>query len=338
MKIFAAHDGLGCGHVRVIQPLRELARHGHEVTLTTHADDSTIENLKNGSKYDVIVGQRFTGYSGMSAWRRARNPLNRLVFEVDDDMFNIEKINSTAHKEFTQVEVQEALKTYSSMADLITVTTETLAQLQRDTLGVTNVAVLPNCVPEYVLDLPRSTGRRPRIGWCGGASHGLDIHEAASSVRRFMGRNPEWDLFIAGTDFRPSFNLRNWDQAIFEKWKQINELEREYYQMLDFEIGIAPVRDTVFGRSKSAIKALEYNARGIPVIASDVKPYQEYIVHGENGFLVKEPHEWGKYLKLLVDNPDLRAEMGEKAKVHASALTLEANWKKWEAAYEGLFR
>jgi len=34
VKILAAHDGLGCGHVRMIQPLRELAKHGHEVTFS----------------------------------------------------------------------------------------------------------------------------------------------------------------------------------------------------------------------------------------------------------------------------------------------------------------
>ena len=338
MKIFASHDDAGCGYVRIIQPLRELAKHGHEVTFAGHFDPETTIALREARKYDVLVGQRFSKHEGMGLWRRARTPSNRLVYEVDDNMFNIEEINTNALRQFGGAVVTDALKTYAQMADLMTVTTETLAQEQRDTLGVVNVAVLPNCVPEYMLEMPRTENRRPRIGWSGGGSHGLDITEASAQVRRFLARNSEWDLHLIGTDYRPTFNARDWNQMTYFPWKQINDDERAYYEMLDFDIGIAPVRDTAFGRSKSAIKALEYNARGIPVIASDVAPYREYVVHGENGFLVKEQHEWGRYLNLLARNPDLRQEMGEKARVHASAYTHEGNWQRWEKAYEGLFK
>lgn len=338
MRILAAHDGLGCGHVRVIQPLRELARHGHEVTFCETSEAETIEYLRDGSRWDVILGQRFAAYEGMRTWRRSRTPRNRLVYEVDDNMFNIDKINWAAHEQFNDPEIQDGIRTYSMMADLVTVTTETLAQVQRG-IGIKNIAVLPNCVPEYVLDMPKViSGRRPRVGWIGGASHGLDIHEAVPGVRRFLAKNPGWDLYLGGTDYRPSFNAANWDQMLHADWRQINKDEHGYYELIDFEIGIAPVQDTVFSRSKSALKALEYNARGIPVIASDVQPYREYVVHGENGFLVKAPHEWMRYVKLLADSPDLRAEMGARGKAAASKLTYEGNWKLWEQAYEGMFR
>src|ERR1700743_3830513 len=97
------------------------------------------------------------------------------------------------------------------MADLLTTTTSTLAEVHR-AQGMQNIAVLPTCVPEYVLDMSRVTSdRRPRIGWVGGASHGLDVHEAIPSVRRFLAKNPDWDLYLGGTDYRPSFNAANWD-------------------------------------------------------------------------------------------------------------------------------
>ena len=338
MRILAAHDNLGCGYVRIVQPLRELAKHGHEVTFTATLDTETIKLLRDGSKFDIIVGQRFAGYEGMRAWRRARTPLNRLVYEVDDDLFNIDKTNWSAYTQFGAWDVQEAIKGYTETCDLMTVTTNTLAQLQRDQLGVQNVAVLPNCIPEYVLELPRTTeGRRPRVGWAGAASHGADVNEAVPSVKQFLKRHDEWDLYLQGTDYRPTFNYKDWDRMLVADWQQINTNERVFYERIDFEIGIVPVRDTTFGRSKSPLKALEYNARGIPVIASNVKPYQEYIVHGENGFIVKERHEWGKYLNLLAANPDLRREMGEKGKVHAAAFTHQNNWQRWEKAYEELF-
>jgi glycosyltransferase involved in cell wall biosynthesis len=322
----------------MIQPLRELAKHGHEVKFVVSQDSEAIKCLRAARNYDVIIGQRFAGYDGMSLWRRARYPSNRLVYETDDDLFTIDMANWAAYDMFSKLDVREAVTGYSLTADLVTVTTEYLAQVQRESVGVKNVAVLPNCVPEYVLDLPREKRDRPRIGWVGGASHGVDIHEAVPGVRRFIAKNPNWDLYLGGTDYRPSFNVKNWDRMLHAEWKQINDDERDYYQLLDFEIGLAPVKDTTFARSKSALKALEYNARGIPVIASDVQPYRGYVVHGENGFLVKQPHEWLKYIKLLADNPDLRAEMGAHGKAAAARLTHEGNWKLWEQAYEGMFR
>lgn len=321
--------------MRITQPLRELAKHGHEVTFSVSRETETIEHMRNAASFDVVVCQRLAGYKGMPMWRRARTPANRLVYETDDDLFNVDPINWSAYEQFRKPDIREAIMGYCQTADLITVTCENLAEVHRELNKST--AVLPNCIPEYVLELPRTENRRPRLGWVGGASHGLDIHEASSSVRRFLARNDKWDLYLGGMDYRPSFNVRNWDQMLFAEWRDIFLAEREYYESIDFEIGLAPLKDTEFARSKSPIKALEYNARGIPVIASDVLPYRDYIVHGENGFLVKDNHEWMKYIRLLADNPDLRKEMGEKGKIHAGELTVENNWQRWEKAYEGLF-
>lgn len=336
MRILASHDGLGCGHVRMIQPLRELAKHGHEVKFVTTRKSESDERLSKAHDYDVVVGQRFAGYDGMSLWRRARTPSNRLVYETDDDLFSIDMANWAAYSQFNKPVVREAIEGYGLTADLVTVTTETLGQVQRD-IGCQNVSVLPNCVPEYVLDLPRTEHKRPRIGWVGGGSHGVDMHEMVKAVRRFINKNDDWDLYLGGTDYRPTFNTANWDQMIHGDWTQINEDERGYYQSIDFDIGLAPVRDTKFSRSKSALKALEYNARGIPVIASDVQPYREYIQHGLNGFLVKSEHEWMKYIRLLAGDPDLREYMGEHGRAFASQHLIENNWDLWEAAYEGMF-
>lgn len=335
MRILALNDGLGCGWVRMIQPLRQMEKHGHEVRFARTQDIECIEGLRNAGDYDVVVGQRFTGYEGMSMWRKARKPHNRLVYETDDDLFSIEMDNFAAYASFNQPVVQEAIEGYLATADLVTVTTETLAQVQRDK-GVENVAVLPNCVPEYVLELPRVKHDKPRVGWVGGASHGADVHECLTPVRRFMKKNPEWELFLGGTDFRPTFALQNLDQMVHAPWRQINDDERAYYEFIDFDIGIVPLRDTKFARSKSALKALEYNARGIPVVASDVQPYSDYIQHGYNGFLCKTEQDWSKYLRLLAEDDDLRLEMGNKGRFEAGKHTIENNWSLWEQAYEGM--
>jgi hypothetical protein len=67
---------------------------------------------------------------------------------------------------------------------------------------------------------------------------------------------------------------------------------------------------TVFASSKSYIKALEYAALGIPVIASDAEPYRDFVVHGVTGFLVRRDHEWLSYLRELASDDGLRQSMG----------------------------
>lgn len=333
MKIFAAHDGTGCGYYRVLLPLEQMAQNGHEVQMATHHDVRVNDYLKGD--FDVFIGQRINSYDGLKLWRRTRKPGNRLVYENDDDVFSVGMDNWMAYSTYQRGDVREAVRSYCTVADLVTVTSEYLADTFRE--HNRNVAVLPNFIPGFVLDLPRDEpDGRLRVGWCGGASHMMDIPEASPSVRRFIRRNPGWDLRTAGQDYRATFKVPA-DRATHAKWIQVNDDRQGFYRQIDFDIGIAPLLDGVFARSKSWIKALEYGARGIPVVASAVGPYNAYIQHGYNGFLVKKEHEWLKYLEVLANDEDLRLEMGRNGKELAAQNTIEGNWQLWEKAYSSLF-
>jgi glycosyltransferase involved in cell wall biosynthesis len=56
------------------------------------------------------------------------------------------------------------------------------------------------------------------------------------------------------------------------------------------------------------------------------------IRHGENGFLVRYEHEWGRYLKQLADDPGLRQRIGMTARGEASGSIMQALHHQWEAA------
>lgn len=335
MRILGIYDGSGCGYYRVTTPLNELAKHGHDVTLTC-LRDSAILPLKDADQYDVIVGERFYDYSELGRWRSARAPSNRLVYESDDDVFSITPENWAAYNVFKKDDVREAVAAFSESADLVTVTTEPLAEVFRELNP--NVAILPNCVPDVAFDAPGPVAeRRLRVGWVGGSSHGRDVHMACPPVRRFIQRAPDWDLYLGGNDYRPTFKVPV-DRVHFEPWHSITEDDAGYYSSFDFDIGICPLLETSFARSKSALKAIEYGARGIPVVTSDATPYRSYIEHGYNGFLAKTEHEWLKYLSLLASDEDLRLKMGNNARAVADLYRISDRWKQWEAAYEGMFK
>ena len=82
--------------------------------------------------------------------------------------------------------------------------------------------------------------------------------------------------------------------------------------MLNFDIGIAPLLDSHFNRSKSNLKWLEVAAIKAPVVASDLVTYGN-IKNGVTGYLARTEDDWYKYLSKLIKNDELRIEMGNNA-------------------------
>lgn len=320
-------------------PLGELAKHdGFEVTFAAagdYAGDQVTITAKDLQGYDVIVAQRWNKHEGLSTWRRARTPFSRLVYDLDDDVFHITPENWAAYELYGRADIQDATRHAAETADLVTVSTEPLAQVMREYSG--NVTVLPNHVPDRILDLARSVRDRPRIGWMGGASHGLDVGEAAEPVRRFLKRFPGWDLQLNGTDYRPTFRAER-ERMIYVPWIQVNRDPEAYYRAIDFDIGLAPLVPTTFSRSKSFLKALEFNARGIPVLATDCEPYRGYVRDGVNGFLIKREHEWLKRMSELASDDGLREKMSAMSRQCARIWTIEEGWDMWADAYRKLFK
>lgn len=344
MKVFAGHDGgSGCAYYRMFLPLRELDKHdGYEVTFAASGDYGaklptvTARHLEG---HDVIVGQRWNSHEGLEIWRRARTPYNRLVYDLDDDVFNVGPENWAAYSLYNRADIQDATIHSAETADLVTVSTEPLAEVMREYSG--NVAVLPNHIPSWVLDLPRQQRDRPVTGWAGGASHGLDIAIVAEPVRRFLSpkRFPGWTVLFGGTDYRPTFAAEGVpaEQMAFAPWIYITRDARGYYASIDYDIGLCPLNPTPFSRSKSALKALEMNARGIPVLASDCEAYRPYIRDGINGFLIKYEHEWLSRLSELASDDALRAKMSESSRECARQYVIEDGYQMWATAYQGLF-
>lgn len=319
MRIFGFHDNSGCGTYRMILPLREVAKHGHEVALMEGGSG------EHAHDYQIIVGQRTDKYDALPVWRRFKSHA-RLVYEIDDDVFATDPVNWMAHRVYSQLEVQDAVAHAAEVADLVTVTTEPLAEVMRR--HNSNVKVLPNHVPAEILDIQRPRRDIPVLGWAGGASHAADLAMIAPQIRRIVDQE-NVELHLIGTDYsqtirRPA-RFSRWDPDILG-----------YYRNVDFDIGLAPLTDSVFNRSKSSIKALEYAGLGIPVVASDLEPYRDFVVDGVTGYLVRHEHEWHKRIRELVNDAAMREEMGAKAREVARNWTIDRGWRAWADAYEEL--
>jgi glycosyltransferase involved in cell wall biosynthesis len=82
-----------------------------------------------------------------------------------------------------------------------------------------------------------------------------------------------------------------------------------------WHIGLAPLLDTPFNGSKSAIKAMDYAAMGLAVLASDTPVYRGSIADGPAGQLVaNDPRAWHAALDWLIRNQDLRRSTAMRAR------------------------
>jgi len=223
--------------------------------------------------------------------------------------------------------VRDSIRYMLERSEMVTVSTPFLAE--QVSAYSSCVRVLPNCVNADLLDLNRRLGREGRVtvGWAGGQSHLPDWAHAAEWIRPVLQRHPDADFHFVGADYSPLLHhpclWTGWTEDIWD-----------YYRSIDFDIGLAPLGDIPFNRSKSHLKALEYAALGIPVIATDMEPYRDFVLDGVTGYLVSTPQEWDKRLTELINDEAAREEMGAAARARAAQFTIQQNWQLWESAYE----
>lgn len=341
-------DWSGCGFYRIALPGAELRRRGHVVNvnndLRTKRDfhDAVNDALcvlpRPGTQdrtilADVIVGQRINLPGPSQLWQYiARQPHRpKLVFEIDDDLFNIDPSNERAYKYFMQPEVQHRMAVNAQVADTITVSTTHLKHVMMEVTGKPRnaVRVVLNTVPQALLNLPRPEPRdRIVVGWAGSTTHAMDWKPAMGVVGQFLCSRPDVEFHMIGANYPLPVPL---DQYRHSPWRNTVPA---YWRSIDFDIGLAPLADHPFNHSKSHIKALEYAALGIPVIASDVGPYREFVKHGETGCLVppNKPHLWMEYLEVLTLDTEFRHQLGQNAKKHAQKYLIEKWGPIWELA------
>jgi glycosyltransferase involved in cell wall biosynthesis len=319
------HAADGSGYYRFYLPFQHLARGVHHRVLlpppgqTVVPDDDQVEEL------DMIVGQRFCG-PGQELWERWQGKV-KLVYELDDDVLQPDSWSGLAH--MFDPQIHESFKTCIAMSDLVTCSTEPLAEQMRK--HNPNVVVLPNCVDADILYLDRPQRDRLTIGWAGGMSHLMDWVQVADPVREALQAHPDVDMHFVGIDYSPVLRLDR--PCRYTRWMPDTWT---YYKSIDFDIGLAPLAATPFNDSKSHIRALEYMALGIPMVAADRPAYRDLVVDGVTGFLVSGEDEWQARITDLINDGAMRAEMGAKGHEAASAWTIQAGWKKWRDAYEGV--
>jgi predicted O-methyltransferase YrrM len=313
----------GSGYHRFYLPFQHLranSRHiyglpapGTKVPTPTAADMEDI---------DVLVMQRPAFQHGSRMLDRLTGHV-ALVLETDDDMLTVESSNLGHFA--ADPRARDSVEYCLRRADMVTVSTPYLAELYAPFSS--NIRVLPNYVKASLLDMPRKRRERVTVGWQGGTSHLIDLCAVQDPLRQVLDAHPDVDMHWIGWDMSPLVRR----PCRFTPW--FDDVG-DYYKAVDFDIAIAPLADVPFNRAKSHLKALDAAARGIPIVATDMEPYRDFVIDGVTGYLVRTEDEWVARLTELIHDGAAREELGAKAYEQAKAYTMQGNWQKWEAAYQ----
>jgi glycosyltransferase involved in cell wall biosynthesis len=137
--------------------------------------------------------------------------------------------------------------------------------------------------------------------------------------------SPEYKLFLDNfkEEDYPAIQNENYVRV----WtRPVDSYARNYS---NFDISLAPIKNHIFNRMKSQLKVIEAGFYKKALIATNYGPYTIDLKHslknGEftdgNALLVDDVRnhsDWAKYIKKLVQNPNMRIDMGERLYEHVS--------------------
>ena len=238
-----------------------------------------------------------------------RRVAKRLIYDFDDALYaprshpRPDQVRLARHQGRQLVRMLHA-------ADLVIAGNQELATYAR--LHSPRVTIIPTGVDIQSTPTKRHSTHTPTIiGWIGSEGSMTYLDEMGPVLDRLVetGRGIALRI-VSNMHFEPTRTVvpvENLD------WS----LATETTDILNFDIGIMPLRDDEWSRGKCAFKALQMMALGVPVVASPVGANGEVIQDGANGFLAAGTEAWVAKLSRLIDSPTLREELGQRGKATA---------------------
>lgn len=357
-------DKSGCGDYRVRFPAAAVNsiedKFGVHVETSDHFNGEAIKDgvsvrikrIDIPRGIDVVSVQRpLAGQvAGAVKWLREHRPDIGIHVDLDDDLANVPTSNQAffaTHPKYSPEQNYRWLRQTIALADVFTCSTPEIAQ--RYGYDQDRTHVIRNAVPESMLQQPsRALGRKPShaeenrdrvIGWAGSVStHGGDLDTMSGAladivgVDRTDGRNVRFRNVGPKDGLSEALGLREVDMEA-SGW-----LSPEMYRvaMGELDVGLVPLADTRFNRAKSYLKAIEFAAAGVPVIASKTPEHEALVRSGVPIWLVKNRRrDWVRAIRSILDLDD--KELKNLAHSHrqsvASSHTMTHRATQWATAW-----
>lgn len=331
--------------IRLLRPLGHPSlRHRLDVSFGRHLP---------GEGLDLVIVDRLwhplvDGPQIAQLLARLRAMGARLVHALDDNFLDL----PLERRDWAAPGQPEALRALMAAADAFLVSTPPLAERLRWTGRP--VHLVPNALDERLLapealdpDMPAPPPTPPdavTLGYMGTFTHDGDLALVLPALRALSRRHGErLRIQILGVLGREDGAAALADLPV--ERIRLSPAQMAYprflpwfTQVLRWDIGIAPLADTPFNRSKSDLKHLDYAAQGAAGIFSRVTSYRHSVRDGETGLVVPNASAaWEEGLERLIQEEALRRRLADGARAYLlQARTLATQATRWADALEAL--
>lgn len=184
---------------------------------------------------------------------------------------------------------------------------------------ITSLEYTPAFISDYAYrDIPqirKNNTDKIRIGIVGDPAIAADVEPIINVIKQIMEKYKDkaelilfgWNGFTFGKNlFKDIPFVYESPVGLFGYFKKLNDLT--------LDIALIPVHDLLYNATgKSFVRYLEHAHNETVVIASNISPYKEIIINGENGFLAETEKEWLDSITLLIEDNGLRTSVGQYA-------------------------
>jgi glycosyltransferase involved in cell wall biosynthesis len=236
---------------------------------------------------DVVVLQRVLAPRPLVALLARVNPA--VVFDFDDALYAFSPL-------------RERLSAVLELATEVVAGSEELARYARRRSR--SVTVVPTVVDpaSYRPAAGPANGDPLRIGWIGTTGNLPFLELIRSALGEVVRRGAAIDFRVICSSFP------RWPElAVTQVPWRIGGAEDD---LAELDVGVAPLPDTPLTRGKCGLKAIQYMAAALPVVATPVGALGEIVLDGETGFLAAGELDWIHRLEQLVGDEELRRRLG----------------------------
>jgi len=283
-------------------------RTGHTFVKTLHTGAAILRRLAvlfTARKYDLIFMQReclpFGPPFMENLFRKWDIPT---IFDYDDALFIFK--SSTHNRLVDFIKRPQRIFEIFSLVDCVLTGNDYLRERAAEYSAKARTFLVAEDTDKYSQKPAYENNSVFTIGWLGSPSTEKYLHLITPVLQKICKKYPHVQLKVIGGGNFQAEGV----PVVHLKW----DMESEVKELHSFDIGIMPLPLEEWSKGKSGGKARTYMTVGLPAVCTAIGFNIELIDSGKTGFLVTSENEWIGVLSRLIEDPDLRKEVGTAAR------------------------